>query len=113
MEVIQKVIHYFLHFIFPLGIAFVFYRERWERTYLILLVTMVIDFDHLLAVPVYNPCRCSIGFHPLHQLGFILLYCALCIAPKTRLFGLGLCIHMGLDALDCQATSGIWIHEDI
>lgn len=101
MEVIQKVIHYFLHFIFPLGIAFVFYRERWERTYLILLVTMVIDFDHLLAVPVYNPCRCSIGFHPLHSYIAIVLYTLLFLFPKFRIISIGLLMHMAADYFDC------------
>ena len=101
MEVIQKVIHYFLHFIFPLGIAFVFYRERWERTYLILLVTMVIDFDHLLAVPVYNPCRCSIGFHPLHSYIAIVLYALLFLFPKFRIISIGLLMHMATDYIDC------------
>lgn len=101
MEVIQKVIHYFLHFIFPLGIAFVFYRERWERTYLILLVTMAIDFDHLLAVPVYNPCRCSIGFHPLHSYIAIVLYALLFLFPKFRIISIGLLMHMAADYIDC------------
>ena len=28
--------------------------------------TMLVDLDHLLATPLYNPDRCSLGFHPLH-----------------------------------------------
>jgi len=70
---------------------------------------MVVDLDHLLASPIYDPNRCSIGFHPLHQPELVLLYLLLCIPAKTRLIGLGLCIHMLLDAVDCQLTSGLWI----
>ena len=28
---------------------------------------MLIDLDHLLATPIFDPARCSIGFHPLHS----------------------------------------------
>ncbi len=69
---------------------------------------MLVDIDHLFANPIYDPNRCSIGFHPLHQLGFIIFYGLLCIAPKTRLIGLGLTIHMALDSIDCQLTNGVW-----
>jgi hypothetical protein len=83
---------------------------RWQVAYLILIATMVVDIDHLLANPIYDPNRCSIGFHPLHQPGFIGLYLLLCFIPKTRLIGLGLTIHMLLDSIDCQVTNGIWIN---
>lgn len=71
---------------------------------------MLVDLDHLVASPIYNPERCSIGFHPLHQPWFVILYFILCFVPKTRLIGIGLIIHMALDAIDCQVTSGVWIH---
>ena len=64
--------------------------------------TMLVDIDHLLANPVYDPARCSIGFHPLHGWLPIVLYVALCFCKKTRYVGIGLVIHMALDALDCQ-----------
>ena len=63
---------------------------------------MLVDLDHLLATPICSPARCSIGFHPLHQPWLIAVYVALCFVPKTRLVGLGLSIHMALDAIDCQ-----------
>ncbi|MBB3048249.1 hypothetical protein FHR99_002523 [Litorivivens lipolytica] len=81
--------------------ALLFFRKRWKHALLIMLATMLVDVDHLLANPIYDPERCSIGFHPLHKSGFILLYFALCFFPKTRLVGLGLSIHMALDWLDC------------
>jgi hypothetical protein len=68
----------------------------------IMTITMIVDLDHLLAVPIYDPNRCSIGFHPLHHPGIIFVYFVLVFFPKTRLIGLGLVIHMILDAIDCQ-----------
>ena len=62
---------------------------------------MVVDLDHLLAVPIYDPNRCSIGFHPLHSYYAIGVYVILLFFPKTRLVGIGLVIHMILDYIDC------------
>lgn len=93
----------------PLVIAGVFFRGRWLYAAAVMIATMLVDLDHLLATPIYDPGRCSIGFHPLHQLWFIALYGLLLCVPKTRLIGLGLCIHMSLDALDCQFNTGFWI----
>jgi hypothetical protein len=66
-----------------------------------MIATMLVDIDHLLATPIYDPARCSIDFHPLHQLKFMVVYLALCLFPATRLVGIGLVIHMLLDWLDC------------
>ena len=66
-----------------------------------MMVTMVVDLDHLFANPVYDHNRCSIGFHPLHSLWLQPLYVGLLIWPKTRVIGLGLVIHMILDLVDC------------
>ncbi len=73
-----------------------------------MIATMVVDVDHLLATPIYDAARCSIGFHPLHHFSAIALYLLACFHPKTRLIGIGLIIHMALDSLDCQITNGIW-----
>lgn len=111
-------IHLSLHFIVPLGIALIFYKAYWKSTLLILLLTMLVDLDHLLADPIYDPDRCSIGFHPLHTWPFMLLYFGLFILPLAikntdrseislnkyqilHITGLGLLIHMALDWLDC------------
>ena len=69
---------------------------------------MVVDLDHLLADPIYDASRCSIGFHPLHGVVPIVVYLIICAVPKLRVVGLGLVIHMLLDSLDCYATNGIW-----
>ena len=100
--------HIVLHFIVPILIVAGFYRKNWKYAYLILISTMLVDLDHLGANPIYDPQRCSIGFHPLHKLGFIGLYILLIFFPKTRLVGLGLTLHMALDSIDCQATNGVW-----
>jgi hypothetical protein len=105
--------HIGLHFFVPALLVGLCFRKDWKQAYFIMMATMLVDMDHLLANPIYDPGRCSIGFHPLHQLWFITLYLALCFIPKTRLVGLGLSIHMALDAIDCQVTNGTWINSSI
>lgn len=95
-------LHIVLHFMVPWLVAASFYRKKWLKVWVILSLTMLVDLDHLLATPVYDPNRCSIGFHPLHHPGLIVFYVLLMLFPKTRLIGLGLVIHMALDGLDCQ-----------
>jgi len=102
--------HLALHFVIPAIVVGLFFRQRWQMAYLLLMATMLVDLDHLLANPIYDAGRCSIGFHPLHQPWFIGLYIVFCLAPKTRLIGVGLMIHMVLDSIDCQVTNGIWIN---
>ena len=104
-------LHLGLHFLVPALLAGLFFRKEWQVAYLIMLATMLVDVDHLLASPIYDPGRCSIGFHPLHQLWFVAIYVSLCFVPRTRLVGLGLSVHMALDAIDCQVTSGVWINQ--
>ena len=111
-------IHLALHAAVPVLVALAFYRPRWRRASLVLLATMLVDVDHLLADPVYDPERCSIGFHPLHTAPAIVAWAALFALPlllgrgrpsrapggwadTLHLVGLGLLIHMALDAADC------------
>jgi len=101
--------HLALHFAAPALLAGLFFRRSWQLAYLVMIATMLVDIDHLFATPVYDPNRCSIGFHPLHELWFIVLYIALCFVPRMRLIGIGLSVHMALDAIDCQYTNGVWI----
>lgn len=97
----QQVIHYSLHFLFPLGIAYSFYKEKWRKVYIVFLLTMLVDVDHLLARPVFDPCRCSIGFHPLHSYPAITVYTLMLIHPKLRIIVIGLLMHMATDYIDC------------
>ncbi len=103
-------LHIVLHFLVPAILVGLFFRKNWKMAYLIMVATMLVDIDHLVASPIYDPGRCSMGFHPLHQLWFVVFYIALCFLPKTRLVGLGLSVHMVLDAIDCQVTNGFWIN---
>jgi len=98
---IRPVVHLLLHFIVPGIVARFSFRDRWIRAWLVMALTIIVDLDHLLAVPIYDPNRCSIGYHPLHSYPAILFYLVLTIIPKTRLIGLGLLIHMALDGIDC------------
>ena len=94
-------LHLVLHAAVPAAVALLFFRPYWKRAWLIMFSTMVVDLDHLLAVPIYDPNRCSIGFHPLHSYPAIAAYIVLLFPRKSRLIALGLIIHMALDAFDC------------
>lgn len=87
-----------------------------------MMLTMLVDLDHLWATPIYDPNRCSIGFHPLHKIQPILWYLFFSVLPfgvklgkrytaflvPIRVFAIGLILHMALDSIDCQVTNGIW-----
>ena len=66
-----------------------------------MILTMVVDLDHLMANPIYDPNRCSINFHPLHSYIAILLYGILTAFPKSRIIGVGLLLHMVIDFGEC------------
>jgi hypothetical protein len=96
-------LHLVLHVLVPLGIAMTLFRPQWRRAWLIMLSTMLVDLDHLAADPIYDPGRCSIGYHPLHTAPAIAVYVLLLLPRSTRLPALGLVIHMILDGIDCVA----------
>ncbi len=98
---LQFVVHYGMHFIVPLGIALLFYKEKTWKVYAIFLLAMLIDIDHLLATPIFEAGRCSIGFHPLHSFIAIGLYVVLLFFKKTRIAGLALLWHILTDTVDC------------
>ena len=94
-------VHMALHVLIPLFLAIVIYRKNWRNPFLWMMATMIVDLDHLLADPIYDPGRCSINFHPLHQVFLFPLYALLLFFPAARPFSLGLLSHMALDATDC------------
>ena len=61
----------------------------------------MVDFDHLLAAPIFLESRCSIGFHPLHSYFAIGIYFLLFFFRKTRILAAGLVLHMLADLIDC------------
>lgn len=85
----------------PLPFAAGLYKKAWLKNYALMIAGLLIDIDHLLADPIYDAERCSIGFHPLHTPIPIVLYTLLLLHPKTRAFGVGLCLHILLDGADC------------
>lgn len=99
---LQSLIHYSCHFLLPLVVALLFFKSNWKYAYLVMIAGMLIDLDHLLATPIFDSNRCSIGFHPLHSSFAILFYFFLCFPKKSRLVGLGLMIHIISDAMDCS-----------
>lgn len=105
----QTIVHYACHFVVPALWAWLFFgRERWLRAYVIMLLTMLVDLDHLLADPIFDPNRMSIGFHYLHRYPMIVLYALMCFVPYERLglswqwraVGIGLIFHMITDYQD-------------
>ena len=101
---LQSLTHYFLHFFFIAAIAYWYDRNYWKKYWLILLATMLVDLDHLLAHPIFEANRCSIGFHVLHSEYVIPFYFlgAVFIRHKIlRLIMIGLAFHMLTDFVDC------------
>lgn len=95
-------LHYGIHFLAPILIGLLFFKKNQLKVILILLAGILIDIDHLLANPVFDPERCSINFHPLHSYWAIAIYIGLFCFKKTRLLGLGLLIHIIADLIDCS-----------
>ena len=95
------IIHYSLHFIIPLLIAFLFFKDKWKTVYLIFLLSMLVDLDHLLATPIFDKNRCSINFHPLHTYIACGFYIIGLFFKKTRVIALALLFHMLTDFIDC------------
>ncbi|WP_372770318.1 DUF6122 family protein [Lutibacter sp.] len=90
-----------MHFLLPGVIAFYFFKENWKKVWLILILTMLVDLDHLLSTPIFSPTRCSINYHILHSYFAIAIYLAALFFKKTRIVAIGLLLHMLTDAIDC------------
>lgn len=116
----RSIIHLILHVALPLGVAYLVAFNvpslNVGYVFMVLMATMLVDIDHVLADPIYAPGRCSIWFHPLHTLWPMVCYGGMTLwplvlnrlkKPITRkhtligLVGLGLVIHMILDWIDC------------
>ncbi|TXD48729.1 DUF6122 family protein [Polaribacter sp. IC073] len=94
-------IHYGLHFVIPLLISVLFFREKWKTVYAIFLLSMLVDLDHLLANPIFATNRCSINFHPLHSYIAMGIYGIGLFFKKTRVLCIALLFHMLTDCIDC------------
>ena len=98
-------IHALIHILAlpPLWLYFSFRKVSARIIAVSLGAGFLIDLDHLLADPIYDPFRCSIGFHPLHTHYAAILYMIGLIFKKTRILSAGLLIHLLVDAVDCIA----------
>lgn len=96
---IREVLHYFLHLVFPLFVAKIFFRNNWQKAYLLMLATMLVDLDHVFANPIFDPNRSSIGFHPLHTYPWLAIYAfgTVFLKGNYRIVALGLLLHMVTD----------------
>lgn len=98
---VRPAIHMLLHVLVPGMAARLGFAAHWKKAWAIMFATMLVDLDHLWANPLYDPERCSIGFHPLHSYPAIAMYGVALAVPKLRLLAIGLLIHMFLDSTDC------------
>lgn len=98
---VKFIIHYSLHFLFPLAIAYIFFKDKWKTVYFIFLASMLVDLDHLLATPIFAENRCSINFHPLHTYYAMAIYFVGLFFKKTRILAIALLFHMLTDLIDC------------
>ena len=125
--------HIALHFLLPMVVVMVAYLLQQRqfslhyaiKLYALMMATMLVDIDHLLATPIYDPTRCSLGFHPLHKiyaiisyaLASLLVFCPLNRSPLLRVLhytgwvALALTLHMILDGLDCYGNRGYFFHQ--
>lgn len=106
---LQILTHYALHFIVPGLLSWILFRKMWRVGWFLMSVTMLVDLDHLLASPIFDPARCSINFHPLHSYYAIGFYFALLLIPNVyvRIIAVGLLFHMVTDFQDCLWISSL------
>lgn len=106
---LRHVIHYALHLLAPLAFGRLLWRTRWWQAGIVMVATMALDVDHLFADPIYDPSRCSLGFHPLHTAWAAGVYAGSLLIPRwwVRATGLGCLWHLVTDGVDCWA-GGTW-----
>lgn len=100
-DIFRHTVHYGLHFLLPGAVAWKLFPGRWRHAWLVMIATMLVDLDHFLADPLFDPNRCGIGFHPLHTHLAMLAYAGMLAFPKLRIIAVGLLLHMAADGIDC------------
>ncbi|WP_324827517.1 DUF6122 family protein [Qipengyuania zhejiangensis] len=103
MGLLQPVLHYGGHWLVPFAFAFLVWREDWLRAGLVAALANLVDLDHLLAVPIFDPHRCSIGYHLLHGWEAAFGFALIAAVPRwwARALGLGALWHLAVDYGDC------------
>ena len=108
---LQTIVHYGLHLLVPGLFSKLFYKEIWQKAWLLVVFTMLVDLDHLLTDPIFEAARCSINFHPLHSYYATSGYFLLLLVPNTyiRIIATGLLFHLFTDWQDCLwGTTFLW-----
>ncbi len=100
----QKIVHLSGHLLLPVAIAYSGHGSNWKSAAKVMLASNLVDADHFLSKPIYDPDRCSIGTHPLHSLPAIGIYSAMTLNQRTQELGIGLLTHMAVDFVDCLNT---------
>lgn len=100
----NTLLHYSNHFIIPFVVLWLFYnKKRAIRLYPYALISMCIDLDHLWANPIFDPNRCSVGFHSFHQWWIIIpVWIILLRTQNMHVLGWALLWHLCTDWIDCQ-----------
>lgn len=103
MDLLQPLLHYGGHWLVPFAIGWMFWRQDWLRAGAVIAAANLIDLDHLLADPIFDPERCSIGFHLLHGWEAALVSALLLSVPRwwVRAFAIGALWHLAVDYGDC------------
>ena len=92
----RTIVHMILHFLVPFMVAKTAWKGNWLFPFIIMVLAIAVDFDHLLADPIFDPNRSGLGFHPLHSWPAIAVYLVAIFSPRLRIVTLGLLIHMEL-----------------
>jgi len=100
---------WWIHILFSLflfGFLYLFEAKYLKREFkakavlIQLLLANLIDLDHLFSTPIFDPTRCSINNHALHQVFLLPLY-ILGLFTRYRYFFLSIIFHLLIDYLLC------------
>ncbi|MEP3051278.1 MAG: DUF6122 family protein [Erythrobacter sp.] len=103
-EALQPFLHYGGHWLVPFAIGWLIWRDNWLRAGLVIVSANLVDLDHLLTDPIFDPNRCSVGFHLLHGWEAALAFLLMLAIPRwwARAFAIGALWHLAVDWGDCQ-----------
>jgi hypothetical protein len=65
-----------------------------------ILLSNLIDLDHIFSSPIYQAGRCSINNHLLHKIYLFPIY-VLGLLTRYRYFFMGIILHLLIDYLGC------------
>jgi hypothetical protein len=86
----------------PRFFAKIFFKENGKEAFVIMLLTRLMDLEHLLASPIFDANRCSMGYHPLHTVYASIFYLARLFSPsgKLKAVSIGRLWHLSTDYID-------------